>query len=141
MFKKILLAFDGSVHAHRAADYVLKLAKDNNAEVEIVTVREPMPPQGSRVVYDRKEMDKQIQENAQKIVQQAEDKFQGTGITYVSKILKGDPADAICKVAEEDQITEIVMGSRGVNPISRFLLGSVSSKVLNYSPCTVVIVK
>ncbi len=141
MLKKVLLAFDGSNDALRAADYALKLAEGNKAEVVIITVREPMPHYSSRVVYDRVELEKELQEKATRIISQAEDKFKDSGVNYVTKVVEGDPAEVICQVAGENQVTEIVMGCRGMNPVSRLLMGSVSNKVLNSSPCTVVIVK
>lgn len=141
MLKKILLAFDGSGHAQRAADHALKLAQGNNAEVVIITVREPMPLYSSRVVYDKVELEKELEEKATRIILQAEDKFKDSGVNYVTKIVEGDPAEVICQEASENKITEIVMGCRGMNQVSRILMGSVSNKVLNSSPCTVVIVK
>lgn len=141
MLKRILLAFDGSSYAQKAADYVVKTAQGTDMEVVILTVREPTPTYSSRVVFDRVELEKELQEKAEKIISKAEEKFKDSGIKYVTKILAGDPADVICQEASENQVTEIVMGNRGMNQVSRLILGSVSNKVINSSPCTVVIVK
>jgi nucleotide-binding universal stress UspA family protein len=56
-------------------------------------------------------------------------------------IVPGDPAQKILETAEKKQVDLIVLGRRGLRPIRRALLGSVSRKVLDKSPYPVLIVK
>jgi nucleotide-binding universal stress UspA family protein len=141
MLQKILLAFDGSKDSMKAADYALKIAKANNAQIEIVFVRESVTSHSSRVIYDTAEMEKELIENAEKIIAQGVAKFKDSGVMYTTKILTGDPAEAICDEAKNSGITEIVIGSRGMNGVSRFFVGSVSLKVLTHAHCTTLIVR
>ncbi len=53
----------------------------------------------------------------------------------------GDPAESIIQTAEENQADLIVLGHRGMNATSAFLLGGVSQKVATYAPCSVLICK
>jgi nucleotide-binding universal stress UspA family protein len=53
----------------------------------------------------------------------------------------GRPADEIIAVARQQQADLIVMGARGLGAIGRFILGSVSLKVLQHSTCSVLVVR
>jgi len=55
--------------------------------------------------------------------------------------LQGDPALSLIEAAARHQAQMIVLGARGVTGIKRFLLGSVSQKVLVHAPCSVLIVR
>ena len=54
---------------------------------------------------------------------------------------RGDPAEAILDVAEEQEADLIVVGSKGMHGSRRFLLGSVPDKVSHHAPCSVLIVR
>ena len=54
---------------------------------------------------------------------------------------KGDAADAILDVAEEQAADLIVVGNKGMTGAKRFLLGSVPNKVSHHAPCSVLIVR
>jgi nucleotide-binding universal stress UspA family protein len=56
-------------------------------------------------------------------------------------IRRGDAATEINSYVEENAIDLIVAGSRGLNPIQGWLLGSVSRKLIHYSKCSVLVVK
>lgn len=53
----------------------------------------------------------------------------------------GDPALALLEAAQRDDVRMIVLGARGLTGVKRFLLGSVSQKVLVHAPCSVLIVR
>jgi nucleotide-binding universal stress UspA family protein len=53
----------------------------------------------------------------------------------------GDPADAILRVAEEQDADVIMVGSKGMQGTKRFLLGSVPDKISHHAPCSVLIVR
>ena len=142
MLKKVLLAFDGSKDSLKATDYVLRMAKDNDdMEVEIIYVRETVIDHTSRVIFNTVELEEEFEKEAQEVMSIAIEKFKDSGIKYETKVLKGDPAEIICKEAEESGITEIVVGSRGMNPVTMVLIGSVTLKVLHHAPCTVIVAK
>ena len=54
---------------------------------------------------------------------------------------KGNPAEAILDVAEEQGADLIVVGSKGMQGSRRFLLGSVPDKISHHAPCSVLIVR
>jgi nucleotide-binding universal stress UspA family protein len=57
-----------------------------------------------------------------------------------ARVEMGSAADAICRVADELAVDLIVIGARGMNPATRWLLGSVSDRVVHHAnqPVTVV---
>jgi len=143
MFGKILLAFDGSEHSLKAAEYAIKLAQIDHAHVEILHV----VSSEKRYMRDSAALTASIKEEhmkeAEKIIAQGVEKFKDSGVQYSTKILLGDvgdPADEICTEAKQNDVKIIVMGSRGLNPLTR-LLGSVSNKVLSHAHCPVLIVR
>jgi len=63
------------------------------------------------------------------------------GVEVETHVREGDPAEVIIDVATEQQADLIVVGSRGLTGIKRFLLGSVSHKVSQHAPHSVMIVR
>ena len=65
----------------------------------------------------------------------------GTDVPVEQVIQTGEAGPALCRVAEEQGVDVIVVGSRGRGAIKRALLGSVSTHVTNNAPCPVVVVR
>ena len=60
----------------------------------------------------------------------------------VNEVLKlGQPAEEIIKIADRQKVDLIVVGAKGLGAIARFLLGSVSTKVVQHSNCSVLVVR
>ena len=62
------------------------------------------------------------------------------GIKISPVIKEGSPAKAILDVASEEDVDLIVIGSSGKSGFDRFILGSVSDKVVNAAKCPVLVV-
>jgi len=62
-------------------------------------------------------------------------------ITFRHEVRRGEPADVICKFAEEEGADLIVMTTHGRSGLSRLLMGSVAEHVLRHSPCPVLTVR
>jgi nucleotide-binding universal stress UspA family protein len=56
-------------------------------------------------------------------------------------LAEGHPAEEILKVATRQRAHVIVMGSRGLAGVKRFLMGSVSQQVVRHAPCSVLLVR
>jgi nucleotide-binding universal stress UspA family protein len=50
-----------------------------------------------------------------------------------------DPGDVVVEMAKDADLA--IVGSRGLNPLQRFLMGSVSSKVVHRAECDVLVVR
>ena len=64
-----------------------------------------------------------------------------TKVPWDRQVMEGYAAERICEVAEKGNYDLIMIGSRGLNPIARFLVGSVSDRVVHHAPCSVTVVR
>ncbi len=62
------------------------------------------------------------------------------GVPFEAKVIEGHPADDILKFAVENKVNLIVMGSIGIRGLTKFLLGSVTEKVVRNSEVAVLVV-
>jgi len=142
MFKKILLATDGSEDALRAADYALELAKKNEASVEIMYVLPMIPVFGpEKALYHSLAANEDLKAHGQEVLADTLKKFEAQNIPCETKIVQGDPADLICEEAKEKGVSLIIIGTRGMTGVTRWVMGSVSSKVVNHAPCSVLVIR
>ena len=71
----------------------------------------------------------------------AERSLTAQGIAVALEPRAGDPATAILDVAEKAEVELIVMGTRGLGTAERWLIGSVSDKVLHHAHCSVLVAR
>jgi len=139
MYKKILLASDGSNFALRAADQAIKLASlSGDAVIEIIYVVDLETSKRDAIYYMDSDI---IQEERKKRLKLTEEKIKASGVNYHSSILYGEPGPAIVTYANENKFDVVVLGSRGLNALQEMVLGSVSHKVAKRVQCPVMIVK
>lgn len=130
--KRILVAYDGSEPAHRALDLAIQLAKPSAAPMTVVSVV-PVHPGRVRIdPWDDALVHAQVLHEAKGLLAE-----QGIVADYLEPA--GDPAKTIERIADEGGFDTIVIGSRGLGAVSRFLQGSVSEHVATHAGATVVI--
>lgn len=130
---KILVPVDGSEYSGMAVEKVLDLAKKYKAEVTVLNVNSPIS-----ALFDTP---KQSKKDAEGIAKKAAAPLAKARIKSKAVGAIGDPADEIITMAEKGKFDLIVMGSRGLAVSERFLVGSVTQKVVEHSPCSVLVVK
>jgi nucleotide-binding universal stress UspA family protein len=132
--KNILVAYDGGEPAHRALETGIELAKRFDANLSVVSV---IPVHPGRAPYDpwddRNAHDAQLREAREILASQ--------GVVAEMIEPSGDPARAIERVAEMGRFDTIVVGTRGLDAVSRFLQGSVSAHVATHAQATVVVAR
>lgn len=138
MIRKLLIAYDGSEQARKAFDVGIEIAARFGAEVFIVSVARP--PEPADDVETEAIIDSANQYYEQHFAELRE-AAASVGIAPHFEILVGHPAEQIVHYANENEVDMIVMGHRGKSVIQRWLLGSISKRVLSYAPCTVTIVR
>jgi len=138
MYKKILLPTDGSKYAEKAAKHAIWIASHSNAEVIALNVVDtsslvglPAEDLTVRVTEILKEEGQKSLETITNIMEQLEkEKGLKTVVKIISISKEGSPADVILKTVEEEDVDLIVMGTSGKHGLDRFLLGSVTEKVV-----------
>ncbi len=131
---KILAAVDGSKHADKALEYAVQLAQNYRANLALVHVEEDKLIRiGGPQVVDC------VGTVGECILKDASAKTKGVPF---DKILEfGSPADIVIKLAKKAGVDLIVVGSRGLSSVRRFLLGSVSDDISMHARSSVLIVR
>jgi nucleotide-binding universal stress UspA family protein len=83
----------------------------------------------------------ELKEAGRRMVEQSVRKLVKAGFTAEAVCQLGKPAEEIMKVASKHRADLIVMGAKGLGAIARFLLGSVSTRVVQHSSCSVLVVR
>lgn len=139
MFKRILLAADGSPHSLRAAEKAIELARcSRNSKIDVLYVVDGSTSKADVLhSWNSLEIEKKRNEKMNSIVGIAK-KY---NIPYEIKIIRGEPGPSIVTYANKHDYDVVVIGSRGLNRMQEMVLGSVSHKVAKRVRCPVLIVK
>jgi nucleotide-binding universal stress UspA family protein len=139
MYKKIALATDGSEHSKRAAENAINIAKCTpNSKIEVLYVIDPDKVK-SDVLSNWNSAD--IDDKRKSRLKDVERMAQQSGVSYEIKILHGEPGPVIVDYVNKNKFEIAIIGSRGLNTLQEFVLGSVSHKVAKRANCPVLIVK
>lgn len=147
MYTKILVPVDGSESSDRALDKAIKLGNQFGSEIYVLTVihdayimRSTSTTAHYGVVANQA-ANQEIIKATKKILSDAEEKFKDYKFPHFSNSVVGDASQEILNYVQKHDIPLIVMGNRGMGAFSRTILGSVSNKVVNASPVSVLVVK
>ncbi|MBT2569061.1 universal stress protein [Planococcus sp. ISL-110] len=139
MYKKVLLAVDGSDHSIRAAKQAVKIAAPSpDAQVTIVFVADHANAK-NEVLHSGSSMELDLKRR--KKIQPIEETLAAGQVKYKVEILHGTPGPAIVEYANKEKFDILIIGSRGLNGLQEMVLGSVSHKVVKRANCPVLIVK
>jgi len=145
--KKMLVAYDGSEASKKAVDMVLKCANKED-ELTVLTVvpaelaessftKMLLPTIDLSDVVKSGSFKDKAKDSLAKIVKDFEDKVNKVDIVVES----GDPADEILMTAKKATSEIIVLGYKGYGKEGRFLLGSVTDKVVRHASVSVMVVR
>ena len=139
MYKRILVPTDGSEFAKKAQLHALFLAKVSNAEIIALSVSENHFINGISMTEEVEQLNQILKDRCEEDLREFED-MNNEGVKISSVIKEGSPANVILDVAAEEDVDLIVIGSSGKSGFDRFILGSVSDKVVNAAKCPVLVV-
>jgi nucleotide-binding universal stress UspA family protein len=143
IFKKIMVATDGSEAVKRAVDTAIEIAKLSGAKLYAVHVIS----MGffSMTLPTDEEWNKAYQEQLMTEGKEATAYVENAGrianVEVESVVLRGSPAEEIIGFAERSNIDLIVMGTLGRTGITRFLIGSVAERVVRHSKRSVLVIR
>jgi nucleotide-binding universal stress UspA family protein len=143
---RILVAVDGSDTSMNAADYAITLAKNNNdAEIFVINVIDLSPIFKMLPSETRRQLIRIGRQEASQILDTVAEmaKRHGVKMKINTEMVETSvsAADAIIRYAKDKEIGLIVVGTKGRSGMSKALLGSVASKIVTYSPCSVLVVR
>ena len=135
--RRILLATDGSEASTKALKFVLTkfrpdrlVGKKKDAPIH-VSLFHVLP----LVMYPG------LKEGSKTLLEQSVQKLVKAGFTAEPLCYLGNPAEEIIKAASLQKVDLIVMGAKGLGAIARFLLGSVSTRVVQHAKSSVLVVR
>ena len=141
MFEKILYVTDFSDVSKKALEYCKKLKEVGAKEVIALHVIEWEPNFEKMPLYLKKELQKMLEQGAQKELEIIESELKEKGFDVTIRMEKGSPFEEILKVEDEENVSAIVVGSHGKSNIKEMLIGSVSENVIRKSKKPVLVIK
>jgi nucleotide-binding universal stress UspA family protein len=137
-FREIMVGYDGSKQADKAAEVAFSLAESLDCKVLIFAVARPPEP------AQRAELDAMLDDAKEHFEAQFKvllEKARSMDVEADTAIVVGHPVEQIVHRAEADHVDLIVLGRRGMSRFEKMLVGSTSEKVLRYAHCPVMVVR
>ena len=144
---KILIAVDGSTHSDAAVQTVALLQWPPGSEIRVISAIElPILSVAEFPAWPDylDEIDRILSERATALVEKALAALRAgecKTLRLTSKTFHGSAKQVIVEEAKAWGADLIVIGSRGLGALDRFLLGSVSQAVVHHAPCSVEVVR
>ncbi len=134
--KRILFPTDFSTAAEAGLAEAEALAKARGATLLVLHVQEPMMAYDGALYYGPIEPTTELLEKLLHEVMPLD-----KSVPVEHRLAMGDPATEIVRVANEEQVDMIVMGTHGRSGFSRLLMGSVAELVIRHASCPVLTYK
>jgi nucleotide-binding universal stress UspA family protein len=139
MFRKILLANDGSDQAFEALAMALNLAKDSGAELHMVSVEEvPLLPQSMEEVREDTGLDAR---RFHAVLNRSRTLAAARGVQLHTHVLAGHPVRDIVNLAADLGADLLVVGASGHSALYDRMVGSRADRLVHLSPCPVLVVR
>jgi nucleotide-binding universal stress UspA family protein len=132
---KIVVGYDGSAAAKRALERATTIAGESK-QIVVVAAADSRAGAG---ITEGAHLDPSEVERRRRDLEEAKGYLSGRGIEAETIKAQGDPGDVVVEMAKDADLA--IVGSRGLNPIQRLLMGSVSSKVVHRADCDVLVVR
>jgi len=139
--QKILIPTDGSDYSMRAAEYGISIARMLDAQVMVVYVIDEVVLDQLSKVTERESAELELKQDGQRYINYVLGLAEKEGVKADSILAKGRPFEQIVHLSKELNMGLIVMGTYGRRGAERVLIGSVAERVIEYSPCPVLVVK
>lgn len=139
MYKKIVLAVDGSDVSKNAAKHAVALAKSTGGELIAIHVVPPIDVTDIESFKPDTLLDG-LRKEGEKILDDVRSIASSEGVKIKTSVEDGIPYEKICEVADASDADLIVMGSHGRTGIGKVFIGSVAERVISKAKCRPVLV-
>ncbi len=140
MFRKILVAYDGSQGSRRALRAGIDLAKRLGAELYTISVMEHLPHYAA-TVGEVKEAQVEFEAFFRELTKQARDLAALEGVELESVVKPGHEVETIVNYAKEGGFDLLAVGFTGHSNIWGRIMGSTTQNLSRLTPCTLMIVR
>jgi len=138
--KKILVAHDGSRHAQKALRKGMEIASQFGGSLTVLAVV-PELRITELTPLDQARLREAMEQQAQKNLKKAKARMKKEAVPVRTVVGQGNAAEVILETAKKMRASLIVIGSHGRQGVEKFLLGSVSAKVVGHADRPVLVVK
>lgn len=140
MYKRILVAYDGSEGARAALKQGIALAEALDAELACILVEEHLPHYAASI-SEVKAAKEEIDEHFRKLAKQARDLAGLSGIAMETIVRQGHEVETIVNTARGGQYDLLVAGYHGHSAIFGRIMGSTAQSIVRLAPCSVLLAK
>lgn len=142
MSLRVLVAVDGSRHALRALEHVLRLRDAGCAlELHLLNVQMPLDTGHVRIFIARESLDEHYRDEGLAALREAEALLEQAGQAFTSHVAAGNAGATIVHYASGTGCELVVMGSHGRTGLRNVVMGSVARDVLRLSTVPVTVVR
>jgi nucleotide-binding universal stress UspA family protein len=141
VYRKILVATDGSEHTEKATRYAVELALLAGAKIYALYVVDTAAFATIPMDVTWEGMYELLHQEGSEATKRIADLGAKAGVEVEERLTEGHPAEEIMKRSEELSVDLIVVGSIGRSGLDRFLIGSVADKVTRNSKIPVMVVR
>ena len=144
MFERILYPTDFSTMARKTFDFIEKLKQSGTMEVVVLNVLDIRDIDILGTSYSGQDflpVQQAFEDKAKEEISYVGNELRQFGFRVKTRVEKGIPFREILRVAEEEDVSLIVIASHGKSNISEMFLGSVSEKVIRKSKKPVLVIK
>lgn len=139
MFRRLLVAHDGSNGGARAFAEALELARRLEIDLHMVCVKEI--PKFPSSVGEVAEEERNASRVFQKSIDAARAQAEAVHVNFEAHVVTGHPVPAICDLVRADQFDLLVIGDLGRSEFYKLLFGSTTDRLVSRAPCKVLVVK
>jgi nucleotide-binding universal stress UspA family protein len=140
MYRKLLVAYDGSEGAKQALEAGIGLTKIHGGELWVLAVQEKLP-RFSGTIDEVQEEKGFANQQYGLLLADAQARAEKAGVAVKTLMRPGHPAQTIINVAREGQFDLILVGHSGLSGVWAAFLGTTAEKVSRHAPCSVLIVR
>lgn len=139
----VLVAYDGSDPAQKAVERAIRAAGETDAEeiilLRVIEAADGMLEAGVDIIQER--LKERKEETTNELSEDIKSLLEAGDTEFRIESVAGKPSREIVSYAEENDISEIIIGSHGRKGVSRVLLGNVAENVVRRAPTTVIVVR
>lgn len=140
MFKRILVAYDGSDGSRTALKRAIELTQALGAELVSISVEEHLPYYAASI-SEVKATKEEIDEHFRQLTKQARDTAALSGVTMETIVQQGHEVERIVGAAKEGHFDLLVIGYHGHSRIFERTMGSTAQSIVRHAPCPVLVAK
>lgn len=136
--KKVLVAIDGSEYSSQVIDKAIEYCRLTDGKILLVYCHRRF---SHIIAQPADEEISQMKKQSQDLIDPYLDRLRQENIEVDDRLMEEPAGHAITEVARIEKCDIIIMGSRGLSNLAGLIVGSVTSRVLQTAPCSVLVVR